>query len=243
MLKEEIYSLSLLLIKKGFLNPEVVAYDRSLLKAKGYVWHKKQKEQGIEPKKPFDREAQWGWSETKKEWIYGYGIHLATIATPLFPVLPFLVELTPANDKGIHILKENLTKIPETTKDIVADAEYDNQELYLKSGKRLLTPIRETKNWKTKKKTMSKERRKRKQFFKSLYGQKVYRLRNSTIEQIFNIIKNIFKVEPSWFFGKSYTETLVLTAVYAYQIFVAYSLYHHLPYQRIQKIKPFLDRL
>jgi hypothetical protein len=90
---------------------------------------------------------------------------------------------------------------------------------------------------------MNKERSKRKEFFKSQLGQKLYRLRNPTIEQLFNILKNIFKVEPSWFFGKNYTETLVLTAVYAYQVFVVYSLYHHLPFQRIQKIKPFLDRL
>lgn len=113
----------------------------------------------------------------------------------------------------------------------------------MKSGKRLITPIRETKNWKTKKRTMSKERKERKNFFKSEKGQELYRLRNSTIEQIFNILKNVFKLEPSWFFGKNYTETLVLTAIWTYQIFVAYSLYNNLPYQRIQKIKPFLDRL
>lgn len=221
----------------------MITHDRSLLKAKGQVWHKSLKRKGIEPKKPFDREGEWGWSETKEEWIYGYGIHLSAIATPRVPVFPILAELTPANDKGIQILEENLPKIPEKTEYIVADAEYDSQKLYLRSGKRLLTPIRETKNWKTKKKAMSKKRRKRKEFFQSQKGQELYRLRNSTIEQLFNVLKNIFKVEPSWFFGKHYTETLVLTAVWAYQIFAAYSLYHHLPYQRIQRIKPFLDRL
>jgi len=157
--------------------------------------------------------------------------------------LPFLAELSLASDKGIQILEENLSKIPKTTEYIVADREFDCQRIYLRSRKRLLTPIRETRNWKTKKRTMSKQRRERKEFFRSPLAQRLYRLRNSTIEQLFNVIKNIFKVEPSWFFGKAYTETLVLTAVWAYQIFVAYSLYHHLPYQRIQKIKPFLDRL
>jgi len=232
-----------MLIKKGLLNPEIIVHDRSLLKAKGYLWHKKDKKKGIEPRKPFDREAEWGWSETKKEWIYGYGIHLSLIATPKVPVFPFLTEITLANDKGIHILEENISKIPKGTKYIVADSEFDSQKLYLKSEKRLLTPIRETRNWKTKKKAMSEERRKRKEFFKSEKARKVYRLRNFTIEPLFNVIKNIFKVEPSWFFGKAYTETLVLTTIWAYQIFVAYSLYHRLPYRRIQQIKPFLDRL
>lgn len=243
MLKKEIYSLFLSLIDKGLVNPKVIAHDRSLLKAKGQVWHKKDKQKGLRPRKPFDKEGEWGWSETKKEWIYGYGIHLTTIVTPQVPVFPFLAQITPANDKGIQILEENLSKIPKATRQIVADAEYDSQKLYYLSEKRLVSPIRETRNWKTGKKTMSKERKKRKDFFKSKEGQKLYRLRNSTIEQLFNVIKNIFKVEPSWFFGKAYTETLVLTAVYAYQIFVAYSLYHHLPFRRIQRIKPFLDRL
>jgi hypothetical protein len=154
-----------------------------------------------------------------------------------------LAELTPANDKGLYILEENLNQLPDETKYVITDAEYDSQRLYHKSKKRLVSPIRETRNWKTKKKAMSEQRRKRKEFFKSKRGQKLYRLRGSTIEQLFNILKNIFKVEPSWFFGRAYTETLVLTAVYAYYVFVAYSLYHNLPYQRIQKIKPFLDRL
>lgn len=225
------------------LNPEVIAHDRSLLSAKGYVWHKKDRKKGIQPKKPFDKEANWGWSETKQAWIYGYGIHLNVIATPSVPVFPVLAELTPANDKGIHILEENVSKFSPKTKYIVTDAEYDSQKLYCLSEKRLVSPIRETKNWKTGKKTMSLKRRQRKEFFNSSPGQKLYGLRGATIEQLFNVLKNIFEVEPSWFFGKAYTETLVLTAVWAYQIFVAYSLYHHLPFQRIQKIKPFLDRL
>lgn len=221
----------------------MVAQDRSLLQTRGQPWHKKDKLRGIEPKKPFDKEAQWGYSESKKRWIYGYGIHLSIIATPEVPVFPLLAELTTANDKGIHILEENILRYPQEIKYILADAEYDSQKLYQKSVRRLLTPIRETRNWKTKKKAMSEKRKKRKEFFKSEKGQKLYRLRNSTVEQLFNVFKNIFEVEPSWFFGKDYTETLVLTAVYAYQIFVAYSLYHHLPFRRIQQIKPFLDRL
>lgn len=213
------------------------------MKAKGRPWHKKGKVKRIEPKKPFDREAEWGYSEAKDEWIYGYGIHLSVVATPNNPVLPFSCQLTTANQKGLRILEQSLSKIPQETKYLVADKEFDCQRIYQKSEGKLVTPIRETRNWKTKKRAMSEKRRKRKEFFKSPEGQRLYRLRNSTVEQLFNIIKNVFKVEPSWLFGKNYTETLVLTAVWAYQIFVAYSLYNHLPYQRIQKIKPFLDRL
>jgi hypothetical protein len=93
----------------------VVCHDRSLFRAKGVVWHKKDRDKGIEPKKPFDREANWGWSETK-EWIWGYGIHLSTFSSPQSIVFPFLVELTTAENKGIKILEENIEKLPSRTK-------------------------------------------------------------------------------------------------------------------------------
>lgn len=107
----------------------------------------------------------------------------------------------------------------------------------------MLTPIRETVNHWSGKKAMSEQIRKRKEFFMSSKGQKLYKLRNPSVEQLFNISKNIFNVEPSWFFGKGHTETLVFLSIYAYQVFAACSIYHNLPLCRIQRIKPFLDRL
>lgn len=243
MLQNEIHLLAKHLIDKRLINPEILAHDRSLLKAKGEPWHKKERELGIIPNRPCDKEANWGYSETKKEWIYGYGIHLTSVVTPNYPVFPIFVELTTANIKGTGILKDNLDKIPDRTKHILADTEFESQDLYNKSNKRMLTPIRETINHWTGKKAMSAQRRKRKEFFKSPKAQKLYKLRNPFIEQLFNISKNIFNIEPSWFFGKRYTETLVFLSIYAYQIFVVYSIYHNLPLRRIQKIKPFLDRL
>jgi len=38
--------------KKGFISPEVIIHDRSLLKAKGHPWHKKEKKKGIKPRNP-----------------------------------------------------------------------------------------------------------------------------------------------------------------------------------------------
>lgn len=220
-----------------------MVHDRSLLKARGEPWHKKERELGIIPNGPCDKEANWGYSETKKEWIYGYGIHLTCIATPNNPVFPTFVGLTTANIKGISVLRNNLDEIPQETKYILADTEFESQELYNRSNKRMLTPIRETVNRITKEKSMSLIRKKRQVFFRSPKGQKLYKLRNPSVEQLFNISKNIFNIEPSWFFGKGYTETLVFLSIYAYQIFVAYSIYHNLPLRRIQRIKAFLDRL
>lgn len=243
-MKQEIYALSTMLIEKNLISPRVVTHDRSLLKAKGRVWHVKDRSKGIVPRKPYDREADWGYSQTKNDWVFGYGIHLSVSATLGGPVLPFWVEVTKASQKGPRVFQEEfLPRISEQTEAIVADMEYDSQTLYEKSRQRLITPVRETRNWKTKQYAMSKERKARKELYRSRKGQEVFRLRGTTIEQLFNVIKNIFRIEPSWFFGQRYTEALVSVSVFAYQIFVAYALYHNLPLRRIQSIKPFLDRI
>jgi hypothetical protein len=83
---------------------------------------------------------------------------------------------------------------------------------------------------------MSKERKKRKEFFKSKIGQKLYRLRNTSVEPAYNVLKNIFNLEPSWFFKKAYTQSLFLLAVWAYQIFVAYISSITCPVQGFQRL-------
>jgi len=222
----------------------VIAIDRSLFKAKGFPWHKKDKKLGKKPSKPFDPEADWGYSDAKKEWIYGYGAHLGVTASKKKPVFPLFAALTSAKIKGLAILKKKfLPLVPKKTKHLLGDNEYEDKSVYEQSQRRLLTPIRETVNRVTKKKAMSRERKERKRFFKSRQGQKLYRLRNSSVEPAYNVLKNIFNLEPSWFFGKAYTESLFLIAVWSYQIFVAYYLLNGLPCSRIPKIKPFLDSI
>jgi len=242
MLKNEIYSLFLFSIKKHWVDPKIVSHDKSLFSARGRVWHKKKQSNQSKPKCT-DIEAKWGYCEAKKKWIYGYSVHLSSVCTPANPVFPVFANLTTANEKGNQSLSDNLDKIPKQTKHILADSEYDSNELYEKSNKRLIAPVRETKNWKTKKDAMSRERKERKKLFETEKYRKIYRLRGTTIEQMFNILKNVFGIETSWFCGKAYTETLMLTAVFAYQIFALYSIRNKLPFRRIQRIKPFLDRL
>lgn len=53
-----------------------VAIDSNLLKAKGPVWHKSSAKKGIVPRSGIDTDARWGYSHTKKGWIFGYKKHL-----------------------------------------------------------------------------------------------------------------------------------------------------------------------
>ncbi len=178
-------------MKRGLIDPEIVSHDKSLFSAKGRVWRKKHKGKQIKPKCT-DAEARWGYCDAKKKWIYGYSLHMSVVSTPNNPVFPVLAGLTTANEKGNQTLNDNLDKFPKETKRILADSEFDSNELYAKSGKRLIAPVRETKKY-----AVSGEREKRRQLFALPRHKKTYRLRGTAIEQMFNILKNIFGIDTS----------------------------------------------
>ncbi len=70
-----------------FVDHSIIATDSTLLKAKGHVWHKSSiMKKGIVPCSGIDTDAKWGYSHTKKGWIFGYKLHLT--CTPGEIVVP-----------------------------------------------------------------------------------------------------------------------------------------------------------
>lgn len=58
------------------------ALDSTVLRAKGGVWHKRDREQGLVPHTSIDTQAHWtksGWHG----WVYGWKLHLATTVAVL----------------------------------------------------------------------------------------------------------------------------------------------------------------
>jgi len=57
----------------------VISADKMMNKAKGPVWHKKQKEQGIIPEglRGIDKEATW-YKSNADGWVYGHGTFAIT---------------------------------------------------------------------------------------------------------------------------------------------------------------------
>jgi hypothetical protein len=87
------------------------------LKPKELPGTKKIKKIGKVPIKPFDLKREWGYSDTKKEWIYGYRTHLAVTVSKKTSVFPFFAALTRAKVKGIIILKKKFFPLlPKQTK-------------------------------------------------------------------------------------------------------------------------------
>jgi len=57
------------------------ATDSTLLKAKCSVWHKSYMKKGVVPCSGIDTDARWGYSHTKKGWIFGYKLHITSTTT------------------------------------------------------------------------------------------------------------------------------------------------------------------
>jgi hypothetical protein len=70
------------------------AIDSTVLRSRGGVWHKKDREAGIVPHTSIDTEAHWtksGWHG----WVYGWKLHIVTTVAAVW--IPLAAELTAAN--------------------------------------------------------------------------------------------------------------------------------------------------
>src|SRR5919198_4950510 len=75
-IKERIAVMTRLFVCEKMIDPYIVAIDSTLLKAKGYVWHKSSMNKGIVvPRSGIDTDARWGFSYSKG-WIFGYKLHM-----------------------------------------------------------------------------------------------------------------------------------------------------------------------
>lgn len=105
-----------------------VAIDSTPIKARGGVWHKKDKQAGIVPSTAIDTEA--GWSRSQYHgWWWGYKLHLFVTAGPLW--VPLAADLTPANvgdnTHARHLLQEQ--KLSSEVRILLGDQLYNDKQL------------------------------------------------------------------------------------------------------------------
>lgn len=110
-----------------------VACDSTCLRAKGGVWHKKDKEAGKVPHTSIDTEAGWtksGWHG----WIYGWKLHLAMSVSDVW--IPLAAVLTPANTDDGEIAPLLLKELPAEVRYVLGDRHYNREELRTLCGER-----------------------------------------------------------------------------------------------------------
>src|SRR5215210_7213487 len=116
------------LIRPWARSGRAVALDSTVLRARGGVWHKKDREAGKVPHTSIDTEAHWtksGWHG----WVYGWKLHLATTVAGVW--IPLAARLTPANEADNRLAPELLEELPpgEEARFVLGDTHYNAPEV------------------------------------------------------------------------------------------------------------------
>ena len=101
------------------------AVDSTALRAKGGVWHKKQREQGIVPHSTIDTEANWSKSGYHG-WWYGWKLHLASAVASVW--IPLAAELTVANTYDASMAPALIRQLPEEVRFVLGDRHYHDED-------------------------------------------------------------------------------------------------------------------
>jgi hypothetical protein len=128
-LPEQIGSLGRHLV--GLLSPwersgRAVALDSTLLRARGGVWHKKDREAGRVPHTSIDTEAAWtksGWHG----WVYGWKLHLAITVGGMW--IPLSARLTPADVADNQIAPALIGELPDEARFVLGDTHYSAENV------------------------------------------------------------------------------------------------------------------
>ncbi len=59
-----------LFVSENIVNPYTLGIDSTLLKSRDKVWHKSSMNKEMAPCPGIDTDARWGYSHTKKGWIF-----------------------------------------------------------------------------------------------------------------------------------------------------------------------------
>jgi len=114
------------LLKPWVRSGRAVALDSTVLRARGGVWHKKDREAGIVPHTSIDTEAGWtksGWHG----WVYGWKLHLACTVGDVW--IPLAAHLTPANVHDSKLAQALIEELPEGARFVLGDAHYNTPEV------------------------------------------------------------------------------------------------------------------
>jgi hypothetical protein len=198
--------------------------DSTALRAKGGVWHKKDREAGIVPHSTIDTEANWGKSGYHG-WWYGWKLHLVCSATALW--IPLAARLTTANVADNIIAPDLLQDLPTEVRYILGDTLYNEPEVRRtceQEGRFLIATARGSY-------PHTDDGAPVRQLF--------HRLRSQSIEPFNSLFKNVFE----WggqvpVKGLCRVQLFVLGAILLYQVVLTFQFEHNLPLGK--HIKPLL---
>jgi len=174
----------------------VISADKMMNRAKGPVWHKKQKEQGIIPKglRGVDKQATWGKSNADG-WTYGHGSF--SLTSHKVPVLGCFIWMPNSANEAKRMWLE--TAHCKGIVDYVAmDSKADDYDLFRELQRQrkmsLITCCRKHMD-----KTVN--RRKMIKFMAKPKHKQIYKERSYRVEPMQGLVKEIFELDRCWMRG------------------------------------------
>lgn len=164
-----------------------------MVKAKGPVWHQKQKKQGIIPKglTGIDKQATWCKS-VAKGWIYGHGSFMLTSYE--IPVVG-IFQWMPNSANEAKQMEAEIIKYENIIKKVFMDSKADDQTMYWHLKKQykvqLVTIPRKGMD-----KSQTRQRMIKDMLTKT--NKKEYKERSTTVEPMQGLVDNIFELERCW---------------------------------------------
>jgi hypothetical protein len=228
-------------VAEGVADPEVVAVDKSLMAARGPLWHKRDRQRNRIPKglHGVDRDSTWGYSQ-HDGWVQGYSFEVVVSAPVGGTVFPLVASVDTASVKETQTFADKLEELPEETDYVLADSGYDSNELGegieydeedQRTGRRFLCPEnrRGSKRPATDPPPVPRDeshrrRLARRKFLKSRQGKRLYARRGQTVEPFNDWFKGLFELDHRvWHRGLDNNRTQMLAALFAYQLLVRYN--------------------
>jgi hypothetical protein len=238
---------------------ECVVVDKSLIAARGRPPKRRK------PRRGTDREA--GWCRSAHDgWVWGYSYEVVVTAPKNGLVFPLLASADAANKNEQKSFAPKVPRLPKSAGDVLADSGYDGNEL----AEAVERPTRRGRGRGRGRRRIKRhyvcplinragkpavgrypqggtrerrrqDRRRRDAFFHSQRGRRLYRRRKQSVEPFNSHFKKLFDLEDRvWHRGLDNNRTMILAAIFLYQLLSRYAFKHG---QRDQQLQWLLDGL
>lgn len=245
-------------IDEGIADPKHLAVDKSLIEGRGPKWHAQDRKRNHVPR-GVDTDTTWGKSE-HDGWVQGYSYEVVVTATQDTTVFPLLASANAASASETKTFAAKIPNLPEEMETMSADSAYDSNQLGESieyeadgrpTGRHFLCRENPRHSGRKKKKpcnadparARSRQRRqKRREFYETKKGRKLYARRKKTVEPFNQWFKSLFELEHQvWHRGLSNNRTQLLAGIFCYQLLVRYNFKYKK--QRNGQIQHLLDGL
>jgi hypothetical protein len=240
-------------VKNGWTDPACAAGDKSLIEGQGPNWSSRDRRVG-KIRRGVDVETGWGFS-MHDQWVQGYSFEVVTTAPTAGATWVLLASVDAANRSEQKSIQDKIPLLPAETKFLLLDAGYDSNAVgeavegdeTRRTGRRLLCPeVPRPNNHKTRqahnRETRERQRHRRlrdrrRQFFQSPKGRKLYRRRMRRVEPFNGQLKHLFELEQKvWHRGLGNNRTMILAAICAYQLLLTYNHRKNKPWAHLQRL-------